>query len=227
MSEKKTHKWRQCPLGEHWVITHPMHTKSGKVTTRRGHCAKNPSKKDQIYTDELNYIADRYFEKLSGPPAKKALNYPQGNKFDKYIRGWCKYWNDIFKPEELLDPDLVKALIATESGFRATIIIKDGRGQGHATGLMQVTDTTQKILCDEKGELRDHLVNVDQKDLINPSLNIAAGIRWLFRKREIASSRLGRKPTWFETIMLYKGYKSLDVKPMKRLADLYGELKNE
>ncbi len=224
---KQVHQWRLCPLGEHWVITHPMNTKSGKITTRHGHCAKNPSKKDQIYSNELKYIADKFFDGLSGPPSNKTLGFPQGNKFDKYIRGWTKYWNEVFEPKEKLDPDLVKALIATESGFRTQLRIKDGRGQGHANGLMQVTDSTQKILHDEKGELSDHLVNVDQKDLKDPNLNIAAGIRWLFRKKEIASSRLKREATWVETIIFYKGYKDADNEPMRALSGLYKRLKNE
>ncbi len=217
------HPWRPCPLGEHWRRPHPRKGTKGV----RGHCVKNPSHKDQIYSDELSYIADKFFNKLTGPPSSKTLTYPQGNKFDEHIRGWCKYWNDVFEPKERLDPDLVKALIATESGFRATIKIKDGKGQGHATGLMQVTDATQKILCDEKGELKDHLVNVDQKDLKDPCLNIAAGVRWLFRKKEIASSRLGREATWNETIVFYKGYKNLNHPKMQELLALHKRLKDE
>jgi len=220
---KTKHKWRLCPLGEYWKRAHPRKGTKGV----KGHCAKNPTKKDQIYSVELEYIAEKYFDKLKGPPSNNTLKYPQGNKFDKLIRGWCKYWNDVFPSDEPLDPNMVKALIATESGFRATIRIKDGKGQGYATGLMQVTDTTQKILCDEKGELTDHLVNVDQKELKNPNLNIAAGTRWLFRKREIASSSLGRNASWEETIMKYKGYKDPNHEQMVKLRNLYKRLKDE
>jgi hypothetical protein len=227
MKKTKAHTWRPCPLGEHWVVTHPMRTKTGGITTRHGHCADNPSKKDQIYSDELEYIADKYFDALSGPPSNRTLNYPQGNKFNKYIRGWCKYWNEVFNLKNKLDPDLVKALIATESSFKSSIKIKDSKGQGHATGLMQVTDATKKILCNENGELKDHLVNINQKELKNPNLNIAAGIRWLFRKNEIASSRLGREADWFETIMLYKGYKNINEPQMQKLLDLYKKFKDE
>ena len=214
------HPWRICPLGEHWRKPHP------KTGTRgvRGHCVKNPSKKDQLYSDELYEMAEKYFSKLTGAPSSQTLGYPQGNKFDELIRGWCKYWNEIFLPITPLDPNLVKALIATESGFRATIKIKDGKGQGYATGLMQITDTTQKILADEKGELKDHYVNVDQKVLTNPNLNIAAGVRWLFRKREIVSSKLRREASWEETILFYKGYKDLNHPQMKKLLDLYQRL---
>lgn len=216
-------KWRPCPLGEYWKRAHPRKGTKGV----KGHCVTNPSRKDQIYSDELEYIAEKYFNELSGPPVNKTLGYSQGNKYDKLIRGWCKYWNDIYPSNNPLDPNLVKALIATESGFRTTIKIKDGKGQGYATGLMQVTDSTQKILSNENGELKNHLVNVDQKELENPNLNIAAGIRWLFRKNEIASSKLGRDATWDEAIMVYKGYKDPNHDQMIKLRNLYKRLKDE
>lgn len=215
------HPWRICPLGEHWRQPH------AKKGTRgvRGHCVKNPSKKDQLYSDELNLIAEKYFSKLKGPPSNQSLGYSQGNKFDELVRGWCKYWNEIFLPKIPLDPNLVKALIATESGFRATVKIKDGKGQGYATGLMQVTTKTLRILADEGGELKDHYIHLEQKELTNPNFNIAAGIRWLFRKKEIVSSRLQREGTWEETILFYKGYKNLNHPQMKKLRDLYQRLK--
>ena len=72
--------------------------------------------------------------------------------------------------------------------------------------------------------MKDHLVNVDEKDLKNPNYNIAAGIRWLFRKKEIASQRLKREATWIVTILLYKGYKNIDHPQMKKLLKLFREL---
>ncbi|MBI3018341.1 MAG: hypothetical protein HYY61_00380 [Deltaproteobacteria bacterium] len=96
-----------------------MRTKRG-FTQVRGHCVENSSKKDQIYPEELEKIAEEYFGKLKGSPRNDDLNYPQGNKFDHLIRGWTKYWNEVLKPSESLDPDLVKALIATESSFKIT-----------------------------------------------------------------------------------------------------------
>jgi hypothetical protein len=215
------HPWRICPLGEHWRKPHPKKGTKGV----RGHCVKNPSKKDQLYSDEIYDMAEKYFSKLKGSPSKQTLGYSQGNKFDELIRGWCTYWNEIFSSSNPLDPNLVKALIATESGFRAGIKIKDGKGQGHATGLMQITDTTQEILGDENGELKDHYVHVEQKELTNPCLNIAAGVRWLFRKREIISTKLHREASWEETVVFYKGYKSLNHPQMKKLHDLYQRLK--
>lgn len=101
---------------------------------------------------------------------------------------------------------MVKAIIATESSFRTSAKIKAGKRAGYAMGLMRVTDWTQSILADEKGELRDHLVNVSQKDMADPNANIAAGIRWLFRKKETAKARLGREASWYEAVAEYKAY---------------------
>ncbi len=221
----KIHSWRKCPLGQYWRNSHPMHTPSGKIVQRRGGCVHNPSGKDQIYAEEMKLISDSEFSKLTGAPAGKALGFSQGNKFDDEIRGWCKYWNEVLGGDNPIDPDLVKALIATESGFRGSARIKDGSGQGHATGLMQITDATRKILSDEGGEIQDHLVNVSESELKDPSLNIATGVRWLFHKRKLASKRLRREASWEETIMLYKGYKRKDDPQMIKFVKTYQELK--
>lgn len=99
-----------------------------------------------------------------------------------------------------LNSNLIKALIATESSFR-----RDAKN-GIAHGLMQVQEDTLKILSDHHGELKDHIIEVRQKDLHDPSINICCGIRWLFRKKETASDKLHRSATWFEAIADYKGY---------------------
>lgn len=221
MTEK--HKWRMCPLGQHWRKGHPRKGTKGV----KGHCVTNSSHKDQLYSDEIILISEKNFQNLKGNISSKTLGFPQGKKFDQLILGWCEYWNDIFHDKTPIDPNLVKALIASESGFRSSIKIKDGKGQGFAIGLMQVTSATQKILSDENGELSDHLVNVDQNELKYPSLNIASGIRWMFYKKKLISKKLKREIDWTEAIMHYKGYKKLDHPQMKKLIKYYQELSNE
>lgn len=224
--KKKPHIWRKCPLGEYWRGPHQRKGTKGV----RGHCVTNPSRKDQIYQEELEIIAKNNFSKLEGPPKNDNLDNPNGNKFDHLIRGWTKYWNEIFQTNIPLDPNLVKALILTESSFNIKAGANAGRAEGRARGLMQITDLTIKILKDENGELRNHLVNVNQKDMINPNLNLAAGIRWLFRKKETASSKLEKEADWIWTIADYKGYfrefkKNPEHKQMKRLIETYERLK--
>lgn len=186
VKEQKSHAWRMCPAGEHWVAAHPRQIPKG-ITQVTGHCRMNRSGKDQIYSGELKRIASKYFDNIKLRPTPDNLDFKyRGNRYDTIIAGWTKYWNDVLKPDVDLEPNLVKALIATESSFNTEAKIKAGKKAGYARGLMQVTDWALKILSDEKGELRDHLIDVDQKDMTEAELNIAVGIRWLHRKRETA-----------------------------------------
>jgi hypothetical protein len=226
----KSHPWRFCPAGQHWVKTHPLHVPpsqknpAGSIATRNEHCAVNPSHKDSLYADEIQEIAKQNFSSLLGPPAPNDLGFESGNSYDEYIRGWTKYWNDVFNQREPLDPDLVKALIASESSFNPDVVAKVGKTKNRARGLMQVTDETQKILGDPNGELKDQLVHVDQEDLTDPNLNICAGIRWLFRKKQIADAEAGRELSWLEAIQKYKAEKKGN-KLINRVIDAYNKLK--
>lgn len=204
------HPWRLCPYGEHWVRTHEERIPPSKkhprgfVTTRYAHCARNPSGKDQLYPDEIREITERRFAKVQRMPCPHNLGFKNGDKYDDLIAGWVKYWNDIFTPKDLLNPNLVKALIATESGF-SPVRLANKKNQNSGRGLLQILNSTRKILGDEKGELKDHFVTVTRKDLNEPSINICAGIRWLFRKRRLASGKLGREATWEEAVYEFKG----------------------
>ena len=234
---KKVHPWRICPLGKHFVRIYTVHIPPSKrhpngiVTTRHQHCANNSSKKDILFFDEIIAVGSKYFSILSGPPAAKVLTaeFPRADDYDQLIRGWVSYWNDIFQEKEPLNPNLIKALIASESSFDPNP--KKIKG---AHGLLQIQDKTLHILSDFKGELKDHLVYLSSKDLLNPSANICAGIRWLFRKKTTASAKLGHEATWEEAVIDYKGYwdSIKDVETSKGLInfrDFYNRLqeKNE
>lgn len=171
----------------------------------------------------MNRIAEEFFRTLTGPPSADNLGYDDyKNEFDPFIRGWTKYWNEILQPTVPLDPDLVKALIATESSFNPKADTKE-KGAGRARGLMQITDGTRKILKDEEGELKDHLLTLSDKDAYNPNLNIAAGVRWLYQKQKLASAKLKREATWMETAFEYKGV--LGKPRTKRDERSYAEIK--
>ena len=70
---------------------------------------------------------------------------------------------------------------------------------------MQLTNSTRRILGDEKGELKDHFVTATKSELNVPDINICCGVRWLFHKRSIASKKLKRDATWEEAVFEYKG----------------------
>lgn len=53
--------------------------------------------------------------------------------------------------------------------------------------------------------MKDFLIALSKKEFYDPNLNLAAGIRWLFHKKYLASHRLKREATWKEAIAEYKG----------------------
>ncbi len=233
-SQPPVHPWRVCPYGEHWVKTLPLHVPpskmhpDGSVTTRHEHCARNPSGKDQLYPEEIQEIANQNFADLKNKPCPIDLGFHnKGDEYDDLIAGWVQYWNDVLNPDEPLDTNLVKALIATESSFDPNQLANK-KDSNSARGLMQITNDTRKILGDEKGELKDHFLTITKSELNDPAVNICAGVRWLFHKKALLSSKLGHSATWLEAISSYKGTakttkeraKSIMEKFMKKYEDL-------
>lgn len=208
-SDEKAHSWRVCPVGKHFVQEHIVHIPpsrahpAGKTTICHEHCADNPSHKDELSYYEIQYITKTYFSDLSGLPTPGRLieTFPLADRYDAQIRGWVKYWNDIFQPQEPLDADLIKALIGSESSFR-----ENPTEISTAHGLMQIRNDTFLILQDTKGELKDYLVRIPRNKLIDPSANICVGVRWLFQKKKLASIRLKREASWDEAVIEYKSY---------------------
>lgn len=138
---------------------------------------------------------------IAYPAKKKLIEYKDSDKYDEQIAVWIDYFNKKFNVDPPLDPDVVKALIASESGFRG-----DPPGNKKAIGIAQITKDTLTILQDPDGEAKDFIFNkIRQKDLKDPDIAIPLGVRWLFRKRAMAKSKLGREPTNEEIILEYKG----------------------
>ena len=204
----KSHPWRLCPIGEHWVRRHPKDLISGKVTDHDGHCRKNKKSKSEFYhADELRLIAEAHFESLKSDPdvmpVSDPLGFPDGNRYDLFIAGWTKFWNDVLKPEVPLSPDFVKALIATESSIGP---VKDQSSiDGAARGPIQITDGSRKILQNLEGELKDHHIKLSIEESREPVTNIGAGIRWLHYKKLYAKRILKREATWEDAVIFYKG----------------------
>lgn len=233
-SDERTHPWRLCPAGEHWVRTHNMDVPPSKAhpdgyeTVRHGHCARNPSGKDILYPDEIKEISERNFSNVTPKPCTLNLEFGEiESKYDNFIAGWTKYWNDVLVPTDPLDPNIVKALIATESSFNPKTMA-DKKNPKSARGLMQVTDDSRKYLGNEKkGELKDHFVYASREDLFDPNINICAGIRWLFRKRQIASEILEHKASWEETVYEFKGCRTAQKKRAQELINRFNEKSEE
>lgn len=129
VTTQNIHPWRLCAPGRHWVQEHTLHlppskkNPGGSTTIRHAHCADNPSKKDQLYPDEIQEMPLQNFSKVKEKPCPMGFKFKEkGNQYDDLIAGWTKYWNDVLKPDDPLEPNVVKALIATESGFNPKIL---------------------------------------------------------------------------------------------------------
>ncbi len=159
---------------------------------------------ESLGVDDLKGIFKEYLrQNIKYPTSGKLTDTRNSDDFDDLIAVWCDYFNQKFPPKlpELpLDPNVVKALIASESDFKLN------PKNPLAIGIAQITKETFKVIQDANGELKDHLFkDLRQKGLKDPSIAIPVAIRWLFWKKERASAKLGRTATNEETILEYKG----------------------
>lgn len=173
---KTKHPWRKCPLGEHWVSEHPREVSVSEknpdgITIVDGHCRENPSRHEIFVADEIYEISNEHCKDLKNKPTADAMKFPSGNKYDDLIAGWTQFWNEVFDPETPLDPNLMKALIASEFGFN--LGAKAQSKAGVAKGLIQITEQTRKILADQKGELSDFLVKLSKKEVADPNTHLS------------------------------------------------------
>jgi soluble lytic murein transglycosylase-like protein len=183
---------------------------------------------DGQYLD-LNLIYEtfkNYEKKNSLYPAKGKLNLPNEDRYDDYIAIWVDYFNKKLNLKSPLDPDMIKALIASESTFNHNAV------NAKATGLTQITTDTLKILQDLDGESKDFVFkDIRRKDLKNPNTSIALGVRWLAYKKSYVEKVLKRTATSDEVIQAYKGIlndKSTDANDiMKKYRMFYGKLKKK
>lgn len=187
------------------VREHPRHVKiSSKNPTGVTIVDRHPRRLPGTYLDpkEIETVFKNYDRKnLVYPTANKLGRYPNADKYDEQIAVWTDYFNKKFNPNPPLDPDVVKALMGSESGFRV-----DPEENKKAFGITQITPETLKIIQNPEGEAKDFIFNkIRQKDLKNPDVAIPVGVRWIFRKRNKIANTLNRVPTHEEIILEYKG----------------------
>ncbi len=179
----------------------PVSTKNPTGMTIRDRHSRH-LKGTYLDVDEIESILKSYDRKgIAYPTHGKLKDYKDADKYDDAIAVWTDYFNKKFNADPTLDPDVVKALMASESGFRV-----DPPENKKAFGITQITPKTLKIVQNPKGEAKDFIFNkIRQKDLKNPDVAIPMGVRWLFRKRATAMSKLKRAPDHEEIILEYKG----------------------
>lgn len=177
---------------------------------------------------EIAAIFKGYDRKGIAYPTKGKLTekYKSADKYDEVIAVWTDYFNKKFNADPPLDPDVVKALISSESDFNP-----DPLGNRKiAVGIAQITKKTLKILQDPKGEAKEFIFkDIRQKDLKDPNISIPMAVRWLHRKKETAASKLKRTPSHEEIILEYKGLLKSDSEykkaGLKKYREAYATLK--
>lgn len=151
--------------------------------------------------EEIEKIFKAYDKRNINFPTKGKLDQKNSDKYDDIIAIWCDYFNKKFGTNPPLEPNVVKALIASESDFKL-----DPPGNIKATGIAQITSETFKALQDPKGEVKEFIFkNTRKKDLKNADIAIPMAVRWLSRKKRLAEGKLGRPATAEEIILEYKG----------------------
>ena len=155
------------------VHEHPFHVSISKknpngITMRDRHLRHLSG----TYLDptEIENVFSNYDRKgLLYPTSDKLEEYKNADIYDDVLAVWTDYFNRKFNTNSPIDPDVIKALIASESGFRS-----DPPENKIALGIAQITRETFKILQDSKGEAKDFIFSkICQKDLKNPNIAIA------------------------------------------------------
>lgn len=188
---------------------------------------KHPRRLSGTFLDkkEIDIIVKSYdSKKIIYPKSDKLQMYPDSDKYDELIAIWTDYFNKKFPSDSLLDPDVVKALIGSESDFKLDPV------NPLAFGIAQITKETFKALQDSKGEVKEFIfTKFTLKDLKDPNVVIPMAVRWLFRKKRLAQGKLDREPNAEEIILEYKGLlkskSDYQKKALKKFRELYALLK--
>lgn len=207
--EATNHPWRVCPIGEYYVSgsdvdAHYRQNHQVNAHPRSWHCREgknlnaNVLNASEIKLISRDFILPQFEKVILKNYGFKKLDH----KYDALIAGWTQFWNDIFKPNILLKPDFVKALIASESGFNPDPFKGDRK---KAMGIGQLVPTTVKALQGHRKELKDNLIEINGDEVFDPEVNISALVRWLHQKQYLASKKLKREATWIEAVENYKG----------------------
>lgn len=204
------------------VREHPLHVPVSEknptgITIRDRHLRR--LKGTYLDLAEIESIFKNYDRKGIVYPTKgKLKEYKDADKYDDVIAVWTDYFNKKFNADPPLDPDVVKALIASESSFNPDPL----KNRKIALGIAQITKKTFKILLDPKGEGKEFIFkDIRQKDLKDPNISIPMAVRWLHRKKETAASKLKRAPNHEEVILEYKGLLKSSTKLKNDALEIY------
>jgi soluble lytic murein transglycosylase-like protein len=103
--------------------------------------------------------------------------YAEPPELDSVIQFWLQYWQEagLAFPKDL-DPLLIKVIIAKESSLNPKADPKSKVSSAY--GLMRITNRTRR----DTKNLNDGIVDLERRDLEDPVISIAMGIRWFSYK---------------------------------------------
>ena len=174
---KKPSLMKMAPPGSHVVKRHARITRLGITIYVKAHIRKNHGKKIILLPENILYLY--WFSEPSFIRIGQVKGFSEYPELDPVIHFWLDYWKTVGLPfPKGLNPLLIKTIIAVESSFQ---VKADPKVKGSsAYGLMQITDKTR---FDVKN-LRDKVVDLERRDLEDPVISIAMGIRWISYKYE-------------------------------------------
>lgn len=217
-----------CRPGYHYVKKHRRVSTNGVVHIVAGHCRKNPKSKAKfLYRSNLDYIYQTLKNNYNYKKLKRIKGFSQDRgQYDQVIQFWLLYWKDQGLIHENIDPLLVKAIIAIESGFREKVVTN--LPNSSATGLMQIVKKTMRILAKKLGnEVKKFNIDITQEEAKEANANIAAGTRWLIYK--ITTSPWRKKSSKAERIFggvrYYHSWDSDGEDYANKVFDLYNKSK--
>lgn len=188
---------KMAPPGSHVVKRHARITKEGVTYYVKAHIRKNRGKKIVLLPENILYLY--WFGDQDHPRIGTIKGFAEFPELDSVIYFWLNFWKEAGMPfPKDLDPLLIKTMIAVESSFK---LKADPRVKhSSAYGLMQITDQTR---ADAKN-LRDNVVDLERKDLEDPVVSIAMGIRWISYKYTTIPKKSERN--LFNTLRAYNDW---------------------
>jgi hypothetical protein len=172
-----------APPAFHFVRKHAKITQNGVKYYVKAHLRKNRGNAAVLLPENILYLY--WHGDLDFPKLGQVKGFPEHPEVDSIIHFWLEYWKSLgLKFPNDLTPFHIKVIIAKESSFKVKADPKSKHSSAY--GLMQITNWTRDDLIGKSRKniisIRDHYIDLDRKDLEDPVINIAAGIRWLSYK---------------------------------------------
>jgi hypothetical protein len=189
---KRPPTMKMAPPGSHVVSRQVRVSKTGVKYYVKAHIRRNRGKKIVLLPENILYL---YWHGNRDYPAIGAIKgFKEFPELDSVIQFWLEYWKEFGLPfPNDINPLLIKAIIAKESSFRP----RASAAGSTAYGLMQITDKTRRDIK----HINDGILDLERKDLEDPVISIAMGIRWLSYK--YLSIGTGVKKDLYNTVKYY------------------------